>query len=432
MEIWLWIGFITLVLGFLALDLGVFNKTEHVISTSEALVWTALWVVLALAFNVLVYQMYTDHWLGIGLEIGHQLSGKDAALQFFTGYILEKSLSLDNIFVIAVIFNYYSVPPLYQHRVLFWGILGALILRGLMIALGATLVETFSWINYVFGGILIITAVKMLITGDEKIDPEKTMLVRTARRLMPVTPDYVGRAFVTKMEGRRAITPLFLVLLVVEGTDLLFAIDSIPAIFAITRDPFLVFTSNVFAILGLRSLFFALAGIMDQFRYLKVSLVFVLAFVGVKMILHHSHPIPIPVSLGVIAGILIVGVLASVMAAHRDTGPYVKPIFDQVGGVADATIKQIRRALIFLIGATVILIGVVMIVAPGPAIVVIPAGLAILATEFVWARKLFNMVKDRTRSAAKSLGLPFGKGESEEAAPSPETTKDKSAESTRP
>ncbi|MBK8266913.1 MAG: TerC/Alx family metal homeostasis membrane protein [Planctomycetes bacterium] len=406
MTIWIWVAFIILILGFLALDLGVFNKTAHVISTSEALIWTALWVVLALSFNVLIYEMYENHLLGIGTGELARLSGKQAALEFFTGYIIEKSLSLDNIFVIAIIFGYFDVPAMYQHRVLFWGILGALILRGLMIGLGTALIKSFSWINYVFGGILIFTAVKMLLAGDEKVEPEKNPLVRFARKIYPVTPDYEGHKFFTTLDGRRAITPLFLVLLVVESTDLLFAVDSIPAIFAVTKDPFIVFTSNVFAILGLRSLYFALAGIIDKFRYLKVSLVFVLAFVGVKMLLAHSHPIPIPFSLAVIVCTLVVGVLASILATHKDTAPYAKPIFDQVGEVAEATIKQIRKALIFLIGATVVLIGIVMIVAPGPAIVVIPAGLAILGTEFVWAKTLFKKLRDKTRAVAKSVGLP--------------------------
>ncbi len=406
MVIWIWIAFIIVVLGFLALDLGVFNRTPHVISTTEALIWTALWVVLALSFNVLIFKMYNHHWLGIGLDVGHPLDGKEAALLFFTGYLVEKSLSLDNIFVIAVIFNYFNVPLMYQHRVLFWGILGALVLRGVMIALGVALIQTFYWINYVFGGILLLTAVKMLLAGDQKLEPERNPLVKLARRLYPVSPQYEGKKFFTHIDGRRAVTPLLLVLLVVESTDLLFAVDSIPAIFAITTDPFIVFTSNVFAILGLRSLYFALAAIIEKFRYLKASLVFVLAFVGVKMILAHHHPIPVPISLSVIIGTLVVGIGASVLASHRDTAPYVKPILDQVGFMADITVKQIRRAVVFLIGATVVLVGIVMIVTPGPAMVFIPAGLAILATEFVWARRLFRKLKEQTKAAAKSLGIP--------------------------
>lgn len=317
MVVWLWIGFIVFVLVMLALDLGVFNRKAHVIRTREALAWTSLCIVLALLFNGLIYFMYRYHWLGIGTGEGSRLTGKDAAIQFFTGWVVEYSLSLDNIFVIAVIFGYFGVPPKYQHRVLFWGILGALILRGLMIAAGTALIQRFDWTIYVFGGLLIVTAIKMLLTQTDEVEPEKNPLVRLARRLYPVTSDFHEQKFFTYIDGKRAITPMFLVLLVVESTDVLFAVDSIPAIFAITSDPFLVFTSNVFAILGLRSLYFALAGMMGHFRYLKASLVFVLAFVGVKMILSDYYHIDTIVSLAVIIGILGVGIVASLIGKEE-------------------------------------------------------------------------------------------------------------------
>ncbi|UCF34526.1 MAG: TerC family protein [Phycisphaerales bacterium] len=326
MAIWLWMGFIACVLGLLALDLGIFHRKAHAVHTREALLWTAFWVVLALVFNAAVYYMYEHHWLGIGLEVGHELTGKQAALQFFTGYVIEKSLSLDNIFVIALIFAYFNVPAVYQHRVLFWGILGALIMRGLMIAAGAALIQRFDWIVYVFGAFLLATAVKMLIVRHEKLEPDKNPAVRLARFFYPVSAHFEEQRFFTRVGGRRAITPLFLVLLVVESSDVLFAVDSIPAIFAITRDPFLVFTSNVFAILGLRSLYFALAGIMARFRYLRISLVFVLAFVGVKMLLAHHRPIPTWVSLSIICAILLIGVVASLIGSRRDTAPLACPL----------------------------------------------------------------------------------------------------------
>lgn len=325
MIIWLWVGFVVLILGMLALDLGVFNREAHVISTREALAWTALWIAVALAFNVGVYFLYQHHWLGLGQEIGHELTGKQAALQFLTGYVVEKSLSLDNIFVIAFIFAYFCVPPQLQHRVLFWGVVGALVLRGLMIAAGAALIHRFDWAVYLFGGLLLFTAVKMLLTRHEHLEPEKNPLVRLARRFYPVTPGFEGQRFFARMNGKRAITPLFLALLVVESADVLFAVDSVPAIFAITRDPFLVFTSNVFALLGLRSLYFVLAALLGKFRYLKVSLVFVLAFVGVKMLLSHHYAIPTLVSLAVIAGLLSTGVLASWLGAHRKPASLVSP-----------------------------------------------------------------------------------------------------------
>jgi len=319
MQIWLWIGFVVVILFLLALDLGVLNRKAHVIHVREALLWTFFYIALALVFNVVVYYMYQYHWLGIGSKIGLPTNGRDAAFDFFLGYVIEKSLSLDNIFVIAIIFSYFSVPLQFQHRVLFWGVLGALIMRGLMIAAGATLLQQFAWMNYVFGALLIFSAAKMMVAHSDEVDPEKNPLVRLARRMFPVTPAFEGQKFITTMNGRRAVTPLFLVLLVVESTDVLFAVDSIPAIFAVTRDPFIVFTSNVFAILGLRSLYFALADLMDKFRYLKTSLVFLLAYIGGKMIVAHYYQMKVdPVfSLVIIGGILSVGVLASLLASRR-------------------------------------------------------------------------------------------------------------------
>ncbi|MGX9726750.1 MAG: TerC family protein [Candidatus Electronema sp. VV] len=313
-----WFLFILLILSLLFLDLGVFHKQNKVISAKEALLWTMFWVALALLFNVFIFYAYSRNWLGIGLGEHALKSGKDAALKFFTGYIIEKSLSLDNIFVIAMIFSYFKVEGKYQHRVLFWGILGALVMRGAMILAGTALIQTFDWMIYVFGGFLILTAGKMLFSGDEEIDPEKNLLIRVARKIFPVSPNFEGEKFFTVLNGKKAVTPMFLVLLIVESTDVLFAVDSIPAIFAVTIDPFIVFTSNVFAILGLRSLYFALAAMIDQFRYLKLSLVVVLAYVGVKMILSHHYPIPTGLSLGIIAGILCAGVAASLLASRRE------------------------------------------------------------------------------------------------------------------
>lgn len=319
MTVILWVGFIVLILALLALDLGVLNRKAHVISAKEALLWTAFWVLLSLVFNVVIYFMYQHHWLGIGEHIGHPVSGGEAALKFFTGYLIEKSLSLDNIFVIALIFSYFKVPAIHQHRVLFWGILGALIMRGIMIIAGVALIQEFIWMVYVFGGMLIITSVKMLTSSHDNLEPEKNPLVKFARRLYPVSPDFEGKRFFTRINGKRAITPLFLVLLVIESTDVLFAVDSIPAIFAITYDPFIVFTSNVFAILGLRSLYFALAAIIERFKYVKLSLVVILAFVGVKMILSHHYQIPTHISLIVICLLLLVGILASMVLSRRES-----------------------------------------------------------------------------------------------------------------
>ena len=318
MVIWVWIAFITLIIGLLSLDLLVLNRKTHVIKAREALLWTGFWVSLALAFNVLIYFMYEHHWFGMGHAYGLNLDGKEAGLQFLAAYLVEESLSLDNIFVIALIFAYFKVPLQFQHRVLFWGILGAQVMRGTLILAGTALLHRFEWLIYVFGALLIFSAVKLLITGEEDLNPEDNPLVKLARRVFPMTPDFVGARFFWRLNGRVAATPLFLVLLVVESTDLLFALDSIPACLAVTRDPFLVFSSNIFAILGLRSLYFALAAVLDKFRYLKTSLVFLLCYIGVKMIISHHVHIPIAVTLAIIAGILFVGVAASVFVSFRE------------------------------------------------------------------------------------------------------------------
>jgi tellurite resistance protein TerC len=329
MAIWAWVGFVVLVLLLLALDLGVLNRKAHAIRTREALAWTGFWVALALLFNALVYLLYTNHWLGVGLREVSEPTGGQAALKFFTGYLIEFSLSLDNIFIIALILAYFRVPLAYQHRVLFWGILGAIVLRGSLILAGAALIHRFEWVIYIFGALLIATAVKMLLSGEQEIEPERNLLVRIARRFYPVSTTLEGQRFFVRLNGRQAMTPLFLALLIVESSDLLFAVDSVPAIFAVTQDPFIVFTSNVFAILGLRSLFFALASLMDKFRYLKFSLVFLLAFVGVKMLLSRAYEIPTVVSLAVIVGILAVGILASVFAQRRGNSQPKSPFQDE-------------------------------------------------------------------------------------------------------
>lgn len=304
-SIWLWIGFNVFVLAMLALDLGVFHRKAHVVSFREASIWSAVWIALALLFNVGVWQFM----------------GPQKGVEFLTGYLIEKSLSIDNIFVIALVFSYFSVPAQYQHRVLFWGILGALAMRAGFIAAGAALIAKFHWIIYVFGGFLVVTGIKMALASDKGLEPERNPVVRLVRRLMPVTDRYHGERFFVREGGVLAATPLFLVLVLVEATDLVFAVDSIPAIFAITTDPFIVYTSNVFAILGLRSLYFMLGGVMEKFEYLKLGLAAVLVFVGVKMTLVEVYKIPSVVSLGVIAVILTVAIAASLLRARGRRTP---------------------------------------------------------------------------------------------------------------
>jgi tellurite resistance protein TerC len=318
----IWASFLIFIGCMVALDLGVFHRKSHVISIKEALTWTAIWVATALVFNGIVFFLYNSGLLK-GVDVnGQALSATNAALQFLTGYVLEYSLSVDNIFVIAVIIAAFRVPASEQHRVLFWGVLGAVIFRGLMIAGGTALLERFHWMMYVFGGLLLVSAVKMFTSDDGEVDVEKSLLIRMARMVYPVTPEYHGSHFFVDIDGKRHVTPLLLTIVLVEGTDVMFALDSIPAVIGITREPFLVFTSNIFAILGLRSLYFALSGLMDKFRYLKSSLVFLLAFIGVKMLLEAGgvFHIPTPVSLAVIAAILAVGVISSLVASHREQG----------------------------------------------------------------------------------------------------------------
>lgn len=328
MTVSIWLAFVLFVLLVVALDLGVFHRTPTTPTIRDALRWTMVWVGMALLFCGLVYLLYENNYTWASLATEH-LNGSEAASQYLMGYLLEKSLSVDNIFVIAMIFSYFQVPLELQHRVLFWGILGAVILRGIMIALGVALINEFDWVIYIFGAFLIYTAVKMMLIRQETVDPGENPLVKLANRWLPVTDKYYGQHFFVKIEGAWMVTPLFLALLLVESSDVMFAVDSIPAIFAVTRDPFIVFTSNIFAILGLRSLYFVLAGYMAKFRYLKNALVFVLAYVGIKMMISNHYHIPDGASMAFICGILLVGVLASIKGASSDPVPLKSPLDNQ-------------------------------------------------------------------------------------------------------
>jgi tellurite resistance protein TerC len=307
---WHWAGFILCVLIFLALDLGLFHRRTRVVKFREAVAWSAIWVALAMAFAGAM-----AWW-----------RGPEEAVQFTTGYIIELSLSLDNILVIALIFAWFRIPAQFQHRLLFWGILGALIMRGAMIAAGVELINQFDWVLYLFGAFLVFAGVKMLFSGKETVQPEKNLALRLARKLFAVSPDLDGQRFSTRLDGRFALTPLALVLLLIETTDLIFAVDSVPAVFSVTRKAFIVFTSNIFAIIGLRSMFFLLEGALGYFRYLKIGLSVVLAFVGLKMLLDpHDHPprwfqieIPTGVSLMTVATIILIAILLSVRVAERE------------------------------------------------------------------------------------------------------------------
>lgn len=292
-----WVGFLALIGCLLALDLGVFNRKAHVVKFKEAMLWVFVWVTLAMLFNLGIF-----YW-----------QGPDVALQFLTGYLIEQSLSVDNIFIFILVFSYFKVPAHYQHKVLFWGIVGAIVMRVMLILVGTALIARFHWVFYVFGAFLIITAIKMALQSDEGVHPESNRVVRLFRKLMPVTRDYHGDSFLVRQSGKLSATPMLIVLIVIETTDLVFALDSIPAIFAITTDPFIVFTSNIFAIMGLRSLYFVLSGFISLFHYIKYGLSLILGFVGVKMLIADLYKIPIGAALGVVAGILLLSVLASLI-----------------------------------------------------------------------------------------------------------------------
>lgn len=297
-----WIAFNVFVLAMLALDLGVFHRKSHEVRFREAFLWSIVWISLAMAFNGWI-------WHALGAELG---------LQFLTGYVVEKSLSVDNIFVFLMVFGYFQVPGKYQHKVLFWGIIGALVMRAFFIFAGVALINKFHFMIYVFGGFLVLTGIRMAFMQDKKLEPEKNPVLKAFRRIFPVTNDFVEGKFFVRQNGRLMATPLMLTLVFIEVTDLIFAVDSIPAILAISRDPFIVYTSNVFAILGLRSLYFCLAGFMNMFRYLSLGLSAVLIFIGIKMLLADIYKIPVPISLSMIFLLLAAAIIASLYAERRD------------------------------------------------------------------------------------------------------------------
>jgi tellurite resistance protein TerC len=317
---WLWAAFILFIFFLLALDLGIVHRKSRTITFKEAMILSGVWIGVALAFNVLVFFAYEHHWFGLDLTSGEP-DGRSAAVLFFTGYLLEKALGLDNIFFIAMIFSYFRIPTAYQHRVLYWGIVGAIIMRALMILAGTALIERADWILYVFGVVLIISGVRMGLVGHPP-DLEKNPIITWTRQFLPVMPKLAGERFVVLREGQFVLTPLALALIMIETSDLIFALDSIPAIFSVTRDPFLVFTSNIMALLGLRSLYFALAGAVDRFRYLRTALGLLLVLIGTKFLLKDvlvEGPATVFYTLGAVALILAGGIIASVIFGKRAT-----------------------------------------------------------------------------------------------------------------
>jgi tellurite resistance protein TerC len=310
---WLWLVFGAIIVILLVIDLGLVNRKSHVVTTRQAAIWVAIWVALALIFNLVVY-----HW-----------KGPQSALEYFTGYIIEYSLSVDNLFVFIILFTTFAVAKVHQHRVLFWGIIGALILRGILIVCGVVLIERFFWVAYIFGAFLIYTGIKIAVKKESDPDPEKNPVLRLARKVLPISRgDHQGK-FMLRQSGKFFFTPLFLVLIVVETTDLVFALDSVPAIFGITHDPFVIYTSNIFAIMGLRSLYFLLANAMGKFHFLTHALSVILVFIGVKMVINHFYEVPIAISLAVVVGLLVIAVVLSIIREkqleRRSAGHHDQP-----------------------------------------------------------------------------------------------------------
>lgn len=405
MEGFVWVGFLAFVALMLALDLGVFHRRDVAPTIRSAAAWSAVWITMAAAFAGVAYWLYEYH--PPRLASSHAVtSGSQAAVEFLTAYVLEKSLSVDNIFVIALIFSYFRIPAARQHRVLFWGILGAVALRAAMIFAGVALLERFAWLEYAFGGLLIVSAVKLAISRNEEFDPDHNPLVRLVKRLLPVSSDGADEKFFTRTADGLAATPLLLALIVVETTDVVFAVDSIPAVFGVTRDPFLIFTSNIFAILGLRSLYFVLAGMLDRFRYLQASFIVILGFVGVKMLVAHVFPIPNTASLGVIGAVLSAGMLSSWYVDRRVQRDRLLQPVETSAGCTPFAARFAKRAAIATLGGATLILGALLIPLPGPGSLILACGLAILGVEFVWARDWLERLRKLARSVAGRQNEP--------------------------
>lgn len=398
MQVLFWIGFIAGIVGLISIDLLMTrNKKEPTLGHS--LLWTLIWIFVALLFNVFIYFLYEYGLFGFA---SGGLGGATPALQYFTGYIVEKSLSLDNIFVIAFIFSYFKIPLKYQHEVLFYGIIGAIVLRLIMILLGLALLNAFHFMYYIFGALLLITAFKMLFMHKEEIDPDKNYFTKLMKKVMPVTQKLHEDHFFVRIDGVLHMTPVFLALLVVETTDILFAIDSIPAIFAITKDAFIVFTSNVFAILGLRSLYFVLAHALNKFYYLRYSLIFLLAFVGLKMLLIDLYPIPLSISLYVILFILAMGVIASYFNWEKIRDIWSSPVFNDLKKLGQVSLAEQTGVILLAIGITLLILGIMQLAIRGIGWILIPIGILIIFREVLYALKIFRSIRDERKKERDS------------------------------
>ncbi len=390
----IWWFFLLLIAVLLFLDLGVLHRKAQDLSLYEAVALSTFWITLGLSFAVVIYFVYEYKWFSDSIDL--TIDSKTAVTQYLTAYLVEESLSLDNLFVIALIFQALKIPLGYQHRVLLLGIIGAIVMRGIFIVLGVFLVNEISWMNYVFGSILLFSAIKLLLDSQQpELHPQPGTILRIAKRLFPYTDNMANGDFFVRVAGKLTMTPLFIALLMVESADLLFAVDSIPAVIGISRDPFIIFSSNVFAILGLRAIYFLLAAAITKLRYLRATLTLILGFIGVKMLIAHYYEISATTSLIVIGTFLLLGVLTSLINKHESVVGESPVGMARLNALYEYTFTSLRRAIILLVGTTVVIIGIIMLITPGPAIVVIPLGLAILATEFVWAKRLLAKFKEK-------------------------------------
>jgi tellurite resistance protein TerC len=396
LTILLWLGFIALILLLVSIELGRMQRHARVLGRYDALASTLLWIALPLAFNVAIYFLYENHWLGAGLTPGRELDGRTAALQFFTGYLIQKGLTLDNISVIALILSHFRVPLEYQCRVLVPSILGAILLRGAMIAGGVVLIHFFPRTSYVFGVLVIFTALRMLAHRSGPLKLDDGLAMRLVKRRYPPAAGFDGERFLTRADETWAGTPLLYALVMIISATAIFAVDSVPAIMAVTREPFIIFGSIIFAVLGLHSLYFLLASVLERLQYFRLALVGILIFVGVKMLLMHVAPISTGVALAVVSALLLAGALASLLLQPPPAG-LVSPIAEELDQLIQLTLTSARRIVVLVMGTTVLLVGIAMIVTPGPSILVIPLGLAILGTEFVWAQRLLKRFQKEAR-----------------------------------
>lgn len=390
----IWIVFVLLIVVLLLLDLVLLHRKASDLSLFEAVALAIFWVSLGLSFSLLIYFIYENHWFADSINLA--IDGQTAVIHYLTAYLVEESLSLDNLFVIALILQSLQIPLGYQHRVLLWGILGAIVLRGVSIFMGVYLFNAFSWMNYIFGSILLFSAVKLLVDNQQPtVHPKQSTVLRLVQHFLPLDPDMTGGRFFIRRAGTLCMTPLFIAVLMVEATDLLFAVDSIPAVIGISQDKFIIYSSNIFAILGLRALYFVMAAALGNLRYLKVTLTLILGFIGVKMLSADYVDIAAGTSLLIIATLLVLGISISMLNPHRSIigeSPVGKA---RLNTLYEFTFGSLRRALTLVVGSSIVVVGVIMIFTPGPAILVIPTGLAILATEFYWARRLLALFRQK-------------------------------------